>query len=327
MTRLGLLDVGTKALEVLCRRDRVCRAMLLGPLECHRRVAQLPFERLTRRRSLHHGLLERCPGVRLFQFSLFLRRFERGGRGTQLPRQRVTLIRELGDACSGHRVVSGEALRIRGALRGMTRLGLLDVGTKALELSFCCGTRTRRRRECAVELRLMPAEDFVGGDSVSLAGLPNLLQRRPRKVQLVAERVARPRTIFEAGRKFSVTPGETIDSRLGLRCTLLLGLAQRRLELQQPLLERQADFGGPCRCLTFSRALEARRDELLARLLDSRQLRFEHLPPRALVIERRQQAGLLAGIHLDAIGRKGSEIQRQASTPRSCTNARKGLCP
>jgi hypothetical protein len=49
---------------------------------------------------------------------------------------------------------------------------------------------------------------------------------------------------------------------------------------------------------------------------------LQHLPPRALVIERRQQTRLLSGLHLDAIGREGSEIQRQASSPQSCTNAR-----
>ena len=89
----------------------------------------------------------------------------------------------------------------------MPRLGLLDVGTKALELLFRCGTCTRRRSERALELRLMPAEGFVGGNSVGLAGLPNLLQRRPRQVYAAGERVARPRAFCEAGREFSVTPG------------------------------------------------------------------------------------------------------------------------
>jgi hypothetical protein len=41
---------------------------------------------------------------------------------------------------------------------------------------------------------------------------------------------------------------------------------------------------------------------------------LEHLPPRALVIERRQQASLLTGIHPRGIGRKGSEIQRESSS-------------
>ena len=116
MTRLGLLDVSLKARELLCRRHRVCCAVLLGAVQCHSRVAQLPFEGCARRGSLRHGLLERCPGVRLFEFSLFLGCFERGGRGTQLPFQRVTLVGELGDACGGRRVVSGETLCIRGAL-------------------------------------------------------------------------------------------------------------------------------------------------------------------------------------------------------------------
>ena len=154
--------------------------------------------------------------------------------------------------------MSGETFRIDGALRGMTRLGLLDVSLKARELLFRCGTCTSRRNERALELRLMPAEDFGGGNSVGIAGLPNLLQRRPGQVQAAGERFARPRTICEAGREFSVTPGETIDGRFGLRCTLLLGLAQRRLELQQPLLERQADFGRPCRCPMLPLGLEAR---------------------------------------------------------------------
>ena len=165
--RLSLLDVSLKALElllygatrsrggreralefcfalleVLRRRNRVCCAVLLGALECHSRVAQLPFERLTRRRSLRHGLLERCPGVRRFQRSLFLRCLERGRRGTQLPCQRITLIGELRDVRSDYRVVRGTAFRIGGALRGMPRLGLLDVSLKALELLFRCGTRT-----------------------------------------------------------------------------------------------------------------------------------------------------------------------------------------
>ena len=59
----------------------------------------------------------------------------------------------------------------------------------------------------------------------------------------------------------------------------------------------------------LSLALEACQDKLLVRLLDCRQLRLEHLPPRALVIEHRQQPGLLTGIHPRGIGRKGSEIQ------------------
>jgi len=132
---------------------------------------------------------------------------------------------------------------------------------------------------------------------------------------LLGERVARPRGMCEAGGEFSVTPGETIDCRVGFRCTLLLGLAHRRLELQQPFLERQADLGVPCRCLMLSLALEACQGKLLVRWLDCRQLRLEHLPPRALVIERRQQPGLLTGIHPLGIGRKESEIQRYVRTP------------
>ena len=103
----------------------------------------------------------------------------------------------------------------------------------------------------------MSAEVGGCGNPVGLAGLPSLLQRRPRHVQLMGERVARPRAFCEAGREFSVTPGQTIDCRVGLRCTLLLGLTQRRFELQQPFLERQADLAGPCRCLLLSLALEA----------------------------------------------------------------------
>ncbi len=70
---------------------------------------------LRARRLLHH-LVERCPGVGLFNCSLFLGCVERGRRGTQLPCQGVTLIRELGHACGDRRVVSGETIRIGGAL-------------------------------------------------------------------------------------------------------------------------------------------------------------------------------------------------------------------
>ncbi len=70
---------------------------------------------LRARRQLHH-LVERCPGVGLFNCSLFLGCVERGRRGTQLPCQGVTLIGELGHACGDRRVVSGETIRIGGAL-------------------------------------------------------------------------------------------------------------------------------------------------------------------------------------------------------------------
>ncbi len=220
VARLGLLDVSLKALEllfhgatrsrggreralelclalleVLCRRNRVCCAVLLGALECHSRVAQLPFERLTRRRSLRHGLLERCPGVRRFQRSLFLGCLERGRRGTQLPCQRVTLIGDLGDARSGRRVVSGATFRIGGALRGMPRLGLLDVSSKALELLFRCGTRTRRRRERALELRLALLEVLGRRSRVCRAVLLGPLERRSRVAQLPFEGRARRRSL------------------------------------------------------------------------------------------------------------------------------------
>ena len=218
--RLSLLDVSLKALElllygatrsrsgreralefcvalleVLRRRNRVCCAVLLGALECHSRVAQLPFERLTRRRSLRHGLLERCPGVRRFQRSLFLRCLERGRRGTQLPCQRITLIGELGDACSDCRVVSGATFRIGGALRGMPRLGLLDVSSKALELLFHGATRSRGCRERALELRLVLLELLGRCSRVYHAVLLGPLERRSRVAQLPFEGGARRRSL------------------------------------------------------------------------------------------------------------------------------------
>lgn len=124
----------------------------------------------------------------------------------------------------------------------------------------------------------------------------------------MGERIARSCGLGEAGREFTVTLGETIDGGGGLRCTPLLGLAQRRLEFQQPFLERRADLGRPCRCLLFALAVALGQDKLVVRLLmgglDRRQLRLEHLPPAALVIERCQQAGFLTRVHPYGIGRK-----------------------
>ena len=82
--------------------------------------------------------------------------------------------------------------------------------------------------------------------SVSRA-VSGLRERRPRDVQLFDERVARPRGVGEAGRELRMTPGETFDGGVGLRCTLLLDLAQCRFELQQPFLQDRADFRGSCR--------------------------------------------------------------------------------
>ena len=165
VARLGVLEVSSKALDplfrcgtrssggrerdlelrlalrqLLCRRDRVCRAVLLGLLECRGTVAQLPFESRARRRSLRHGLLERGPGVRLFQCALLLGFFKRGRRGAQLPCQRVTLVGDLRKVRSDLRVVSSATLRIGGALRCVARLGVL---VSARRLSICCSVAAR----------------------------------------------------------------------------------------------------------------------------------------------------------------------------------------
>ena len=310
--------------EPICRRDCVCCALLLGPLACRGCVAQPPSVSLALcARRLRHGLFERCPGVSLRPCSLFLGLFERGRPGAQLTCQRVTLVGDLRQARRDFRVASGATLRIGGALRFVARLGVLEGCSKAFDLLFRCGTGRRGRRERGVELRLPSSEVGGCGNPVGLAGLPSFLQRRPRNVQLMGERVARPRSMGEAGGEFSVTLCQTIDCRVGFRCTLLLGLAQFRFELQQPFLERQADLAGPCRCLMLSLALEACQDKLLLRLLGCRQFRLEDLPPRALVIERCQQTGLLTGIHPSGIGQKPSEIQRGYAARNSpCQPAR-----
>ena len=221
------------------------------------------------------------------------------------------------------RVVSGATLRLGDPLRRVARLGLLQRGANALDLLFRAGQRSRGRRERGLEFRLAPPTVVGGGMGVGLASLPGFLEFRPRSIQLLGERVARSRGVGETGGEFSVTLGETIDGGSGVRCTLLLGLAQYRFELQQPFLERRADPGGACRCLMFSFAVDACPDKLLLRLpmrgLDGRQLRLEHLPPRALMIERSKQAGLLSRVHPSGIGRKPSEIQR-AGERRSVQN-------
>ena len=153
-----------------CRRSRVGRPVRPGLLERHSRVAQLPFECLARRRSLRHGLFERCPGVRLFQCSLFPGCFERGRRGTQLPCQRITLTGDLREVRSSLRVVRGATFRIGGALRCMPRLGLL--GGQLEGSRVCCSAAARDVAAAAsvrLELRF-----------VLLESLPPLQPRRPR---------------------------------------------------------------------------------------------------------------------------------------------------
>ncbi len=219
--------------ELRCCRGPLGRLALVRLAPGARRRFDRPFER--------------GPGVRLLQGSSFLRLVERGRRGDQFLLQRVTLAGDLRQVGRRLGMLRGAPFRIGGTLRLVVRTGLLEAGAQRFDLLFRRGPRRRRGGKPGLELGLAAAEVGGGGNPLGLAGVPGLRQRRPRDVQLFDERVARPRGVCEAGRELGVTPGETFDGGAGFSCTLLLGLAQCCLELQQPFLQNRAYFRGSCR--------------------------------------------------------------------------------